>query len=534
MTVGEETTKNIKSNTNCESITLLKKNELNCLHSCFLYYVDQDEVLEVVRKLKAKSSSDIYGMNTDLLKRVIIEIVEPMTAIINACFGEGIFPSELKLAKVVPIHKKDDKNKVSNYRPISILPAISKIFEYIIKDRIMSFINKHDMLSDAQHGYRPTRSTITAMIEMIEEVLETRDEKKVSMMVMCDLSKAFDCVSHEILLEKLWYYGIRGNTHDIIKSYLQNRNQAIWWQNNLSHTMEVTTGVPQGSILGPLLFIVYINDMPVNIKNCSVFIYADDTTILLKGDPDELQAKKDEVLLSAEDWFDSNKLKLNTDKTQSLTIGMNQVHLDEKVTFLGLTVDNKLTWSNHVQGLCGKLCRAIYSIRTLKSISTHQAAKLAYYANFHSLASYGIIVWGMSSEADRVQILQKRALRTLCSLSSRVSCREYFKREKILTITSVYILSCVKFVHANLSRFIKNEDLHSYKTRNRNAMVIPLHRLKSTQQGIDYWGVKLYNQLPESVKSLSINKFAKAVKKLLIEKTYYSVNEFLTTNLHLL
>lgn len=193
-------------------------------------------------------------------------------------------------------------------------------------------------------------------------------------------------------------------------------------------------------------------------------------------------------------------------------------------------MDERLGWTEHITTLCKKLTKAIYAIRTIKNVSTHQAAKYTYYSHFHSVASYGVIVWGMSPAAERVQILQKKAIRTLCNLHYRDSCREVFKSEKILTITSVYILCCVKFVRANSSRFTKNEEVHNYNTRNKESFTIPHHRLTVAQQGVDYWGAKLYNHLPTEVKNMSNKKFGKAVKELLMKETFYEVSDFLNSS----
>lgn len=360
----------------------------------------------------------------------------------------------------------------------------------------------------------------------MECIFDARDNKLTAEITACDLSKAFDCVSHNILLKKLQYYGIRGNAYNILKSYLENRKQTVWWQNNYSAQRAVEVGVPQGSILGPLLFIIYINDLPNNIANSKTCIYADDTSILVKGMGKDVQCKRTNALKSAENWFKTNKLKLNAEKTKSLTIGDKQ---EETINLLGINVDGGLTWRSHIDMLCIKLSRAIYSIRVMRQVSTQQAAKLTYYANFHSIASYGVTIWGRSSDFERVLILQKKALRTLCGMRNSESCRETFKRERILTIASVYILSCVKYVHTNQMRFTRNEEFHQYDTRNRKYFVVPHHRLCMTQRGVDYWGVKMYNHLPAEVKALNKTRFKKRVRELLLKNTIYNMNEYFST-----
>lgn len=453
------------------------------------------------------------------------ELSSPLCWAINRCLHEGIFPNELKLAKVVPIHKKDDKNKECNYRPISILPVFSKVFETVIKNRLVNYFERFDVFSSSQHGYRKGKSTVTAVTAVVESILEAMDEREYTELVAYDLSKAFDCVNHEVLLQKLWHYGIRGTPHDLLRSYLQGRKQAVWWQNGISTKRDVTIGVPQGSILGPLLFIIYVNDLPQNI-NSEVFIYADDTSLLMKGAKNEIVSARQTVLESVETWFAVNKLKINNDKNQSLTFSTTKGEEKEVINLLGLKVDSGLGWSEHIQSLCGTLSRALYAIRKIKNVSTHNATRCAYYANFHSVATYGISVWGASSELERVLVLQKSAVRILCGLGYRDSCREFFKREGILTVVSVYILSVVRLVHQSSPKLTRGVDLHNYNTRQKEKFVIPKHRLKLTQQSANFNGLKFYNHLPNSLKQLSDKKFKTAVKKILLKTTIYNISEY--------
>lgn len=226
------------------------------------------------------------------------------------------------------------------------------------------------------------------------------------------------------------------------------------------------------------------------------------------------------------DWLKANRLKLNEDKTQTLTFS--KASTGQTACFLGLFLDDKLNWNHHITTLCSRLSSALYTIRKIKAVSTWQAAKITYFANFHSIATYGVMNWGMAAGADRVFILQKRAVRILFGLQRSDSCRDYFRQARILTIASAYILACVKFTHNNLSRFKLNSNFHNYPTRTRNALATPLHRLSTTQQAIDYWGPKLYNHLPDEIKHHNTKRFTTCVKKLLFENAVYSVQEYLS------
>lgn len=529
--VGELVVKEIKSNCGIDSgssaYTFLVNSKVNAVvSSCVMGSVDEREISEIIAALKNKHTSDVYDMSVNILKKIELAIITPLTQVLNRCLCEAVFPHQLKMAKVIPVFKKGDKELPQNYRPISILPVFSKIFESIIKNKIIGFLEKHNLLSDNQHGYRRGRSTTTAMLSLTKSILEARDDEEVAELTMCDLSKAFDSVPHSELISKLEYYGIRGNAGKLMESYLQNRKQVVYWRHKYSKEETVKCGVPQGSILGAILFMLYINDLPEYVAG-DVILYADDTSFLLRGAKEEIATQKRISLDSMKKWCDSNKLKLNEEKTQTLTITGQTRENKESIKFLGVFLDNDFKWESHVEELCKRLSSAIFTIRKIKSIVSHRAAKNTYYANFHSVATYGLLVWGMSSAAMRVQALQKKAIRALCGLNYSDSCREKFKSEKILTITSAYILACVDYVHTNQDKFTKNANFHNYSTRYRENLSIPKHRINITQQAVDYWGPKIYNHLPNNIKSSSSKKFKRSVKELLLKETYYKIDEFL-------
>lgn len=259
-----------------------------------------------------------------------------------------------------------------------------------------------------------------------------------------------------------------------------------------------------------------------------MFLYADDTSLLIKGrTQNELQNNRRNTTEGMKKWFTSNNLKINDSKTQELTFKIRGGKKENAVKFLGLYINEKLCWSEQVNVTAKKLSTAIYSIRRIKQISTRHAALLTYHANFHSIASYGIMFWGMSTEAGRIFRLQKRAIRVLANLKPRETCREAFKELKILTIPSQYILTTLMYVHENKHKYQENGDPHNYATRRRHDLQVPLHRTKTTQGYTDYWGVHLYNKIPLHIRNLCVKRFKKTVKKMLIQHVFYSVQEFL-------
>ena len=246
---------------------------------------------------------------------VINHIVTPLSHICNQSFIEGVFPDEMKIARVIPLYKSGEKNKYNNYRPVSLLPQFSKILEKLFDNRLDSFIEKDNILSDNQYGFRKNRATSMALVELIDKISNSVDSKKHTLGVFIDLRKAFDTIDHDLLLKKLEFYGIRGVVLKWLKSYLSQREQFVQIDDCLSEYLNVLCGVPQGSILGPKLFILYVNDI-CNISNILEFIlFADDTNIFCSGhDIKELCNTMSNELDKLHTWFSLNKLSLNISK----------------------------------------------------------------------------------------------------------------------------------------------------------------------------------------------------------------------------
>ena len=257
-----------------------------------------------------------------LVKNIIGDIIEPITYICNLSLKLGIFPDVFKVAKVIPIFKAGDIHDVSNYRPVSILPQLSKIIEKLFEKRLRQYINKHNYFFNGQYGFRTNHSTGLALNEMVNIIVNAIDSNKHSIGVFIDLKKAFDTVNHSLLIDKFKFYGIRGIASKFIQSYLSNRKQFVQYKEHKANGNKILCGVPQGSILGPLLFLLYINDMHKVSNLLHFIIFADDTNIFyLHDDPDILKDIVNEELCKLNTWFKINKLSLNVSKSNFMIFG---------------------------------------------------------------------------------------------------------------------------------------------------------------------------------------------------------------------
>uniref|UniRef100_A0A3Q3EXG8 Reverse transcriptase domain-containing protein n=1 Tax=Labrus bergylta TaxID=56723 RepID=A0A3Q3EXG8_9LABR len=279
--------------------------------SMFLTAVEESEIIEIVHKCKNKTSTDYNDIDMRIVKQVIQGIAKPLTHICNLSFKTGKFPRKMKIAKVIPLYKTGDKHHFTNYRPVSLLPQFSKILKKLFADRLNKFINKHNLLTDSQYGFRPNRSTSLAVIELIEKITNSLDQKNYAAGVFIDLKKAFDTINHDRLINKLERYGIRGVVLNWLRSYLHNRQQFVKLGEYTSSCLDIACGVPQGSVLGPIIFILYINDICKTSNILQFVLFADDTNIFCTGeDLQQLLELITSEMSKLKRWFDNNKLSL--------------------------------------------------------------------------------------------------------------------------------------------------------------------------------------------------------------------------------
>jgi len=451
-----------------------------------------DEVKEIIQNFSVSKACGPFSIPCKILKNYSHILVKPLSALVNKSLSEGIFPTLLKSALVCPIFKKDDKTKCSNYRPISLLSNIGKIYERVMYNRIESFLHSFDIIYRLQFGFRKKYSTNHALLSIVEQIRSNLDNKTFSCGVFVDLEKAFDTVNHNILLKKLDHYGIRGKDNNWIRSYLTNRTQCVSINGAKSENMKVSCGVPQGSILGPLLFIIYINDMHKALNKSTVHHFADDTNLLFSDkDPKVIRKTMNRELDLLFEWLCANRLSLNVGKTEFiifrpprmnlenrivLTLNHKKIFESRKIKYLGLLIDDRLTWKFHINELCKKLNRSVGMLYKIRHLCPKTVLRSLYFSIFNSHLVYGLPVWGNADKIyiEKINILQKKAIRAITFSDYKAHSLPIFKNLEILSIKDLYRYQVSSLMwdldHETLpssisSYFTKIRNVHNHLTR---------------------------------------------------------------------
>ncbi|NRB82034.1 MAG: reverse transcriptase family protein, partial [Saccharospirillaceae bacterium] len=396
-----------------------------------------------------------------ILKLVTKILCPVLIKLFTSCYKDGYFPNELKIAKVIPIYKnRGDIKELSNYRPISMLPTFSKLFEKLIHKHLLTYFNQNNIISSSQYGFRAGHSTLHALINATENAYRALDQNYHTLGIFLDFSKAFDTVNHAILLSKLKHYGINKSMLTLLTSYLSNRFQYVSYGDSDSTLLPITTGVPQGSVLGPLLFIIFINDLSDISNNAKFILFADDANMFLSHtDRKVLYKQANDTLYRVYEYCISNRIIINIDKCSFIEFGKHsnneKLHLGilnntlenvNKCKFLGVYINKDLNWKDHMIHVKQQLSKATGAINMVKGYVPQKILRNIYFSLIQPYLIYCLPIWGSNhncTEFHEIFVVQKRALRIITNNTAKINnqyqhTKPLFQKTNILTVHNLY------------------------------------------------------------------------------------------------
>ena len=503
-----------------------------------LAQVNLSEVTSIIHSLKSKKCR-VNDFSPSILKRNSHLIAMPLTTLINQSFQQGQFPNKLKQAQVIPLYKKGARSDINNYRPISLLNVFSKVFEKAMKLKMVAFIDSHKILCSSQYGFQKKISTEDALIHFSKNIYQQLDQSNSVLSIFIDFSKAFDTVPHNILLDKLDHYGIRGPVKAWFADYLSDRSQTTVFENFESSALNCSLGVPQGSVLGPLLFLLFINDLPNVSRLLYTLLFADDATMSVCGkDPKQLIQIANNELHRFYLWCNSNKLTVNTLKTffilfsnkrisnlPPLVIKSNLTYelikQVDSTKFLGVYYDYDMTFKSHIRHLSQKLARTAALLYKVKSIMPEFVLKNMYHAHILSLLNYCNVIWSNTfpSHLDTLVKLQKRVIRTITNSDFIAHTHPLFQQSKILDIDRLRKFNLCVYFFKN-KNLLQNQYQHGYPTRHRHRIRPERHSTTLYEHSFMYQANKVWNELLDGdtnvINALSLPSFKRQLKQYLL------------------
>ena len=512
------------------------------LHSFFLSPSDPSEISRLIKGMKNKKQN-LHTPSTKLYKLNADTLANPISSIFNNMISKKQYPNVLKIACVTSLFKGGEKDNVNNYRPISCLPLLNMIIEKLLHSRLINFLESHKVFSACQYGFRKGINTEDAVSELLNNIYCSLNNKKFHGAIFLDLKKAFDTVSYDILLKKLDHYGIRGDALILIKSYLSNRKQFVSFGDSISDLKDVTIGVPQGSVMGPLLFLLYINDLPNATTHLRPILFADDTTLHYGHKNHEILVRHmTHDLAQIHNWLIANYLTINIEKTyfmiftlrhqpqvNRITIHDKTIERQHKGKFLGVILDDTLSFKDHITQISKKLSKVVGILYKIKVIFPLDILRHLYLTLFYPYLTYCVLAWGKinRSTLNPIYLLQKKAIRILTNCDSRAHTNPLFRAQEILKMDDVYILHSLTYMFkilvlnkypSLLDELTAAQPRHAYNLRN-HQLIARRSRIKKCDQDILFQGIRNWNSLPQTIKEVrNLKPFKRKCKEFLLDK----------------
>lgn len=505
--------------------------------SFFCTPVIVQEVEKYLASLDHNKANDVYDFPIKLIKQNSDLLSEPLTLIINKSFSDGEFPDDLKYAKVIPLFKGGTKYEAKNYRPISILPLFDRIIEKIMHKKLISFLTRFKLLSPSQYGFQNGKSTSYAILDVITQISSSLAENNHAITIFLDFAKAFDTVNHSILLKKLEHYGIRGINNKWFQSYLSDRKQSVSVSNVLSEPLNITCGVPQGSILGPILFLLYINDISNASSLFQFTLFADDTCLFLKhNNKKELFKTTNNELIKVCDWLIANVLSLNVLKSNYLffsrddngdisdiQIAGQSLNREKSVRYLGIIIDEDLSWNDHLKSISSKILQGIGVLKKLKYLLPFKSLLPIYHSLIQSHLQYGIVTWG-SPDTKNIKIIN----RLVAKCHNILTLKNHIATDlNLLTLNQIFITNaCGLLYHfhnknlpPNICKLFKySNKFHDRDTRQSRNMGLNIPH-KNIYFSLPYFGPSYWNQYCLDIKKSTLKcTFIYNLKKKLLSQ----------------
>jgi exonuclease III len=546
--------------------------------------ITQANITEIVNNFEIKKSCDNLGISSFLLKKVVNYILDPLCHIFNKSIELGSVPDQFKIAKVTAVFKKGgDPFNLNDYRPISLLLIFSKILEKFIAINLQAYLSENNLIDELQFGFQPNNSTFHPMIHLLNHISKAMNNKEYTIGIFCDIRKAFDCVPINTLLMKLRKFGIHGNMLNWFESYLTGRNQFVKFGLFDSDPVEIDSGVPQGSILGPILFLIFFNDLPKTTL-LKVLLFCDDTTILASGkNLNELVEFVNAELKNISQWFRANQMSLHPNKTKFTIfyptpslIPWNEINLyfDDNepntlnpnpllrhridfvnhesdipaIKFLGIFLDPALNFKVHINELNKKLSKSLFCLRKCQSLLTEKALKALYFSIFHCHLVYGILIYSCASPSNLTSIItkQKMAVRCIKQATYYSHSRPLFKDLNILPFESLSRYFKLKFMYEYLNNLLprsfnnmwprRGELNGNYNLRNNNNLTVPFSRINLVERLPlcslpSTWNS--FNDRDNIKNAINLNQFKKQLKKCILSRIDITCNRLLCRSCHL-